>query len=82
MGLLRYLTQPVACFPQQPIYTRRVMNTQLHYYWTIAVLVVGGYNYQDQWLADAEVYDPSTNYWTVIPPIHSHGVQHTATLYE
>ena len=32
------------------------------------------------WLADAEIYDPSTNVWTVLPMLTSHGVEHTATL--
>jgi hypothetical protein len=41
---------------------------------------VGGYNYHQQWLTDAEVYNPTTNTWTIVPPVYSHGVQHTATL--
>jgi N-acetylneuraminic acid mutarotase len=44
------------------------------------VLVVGGANHQQQWLGDAEVYDPTTDVWTVVPMLTSHGVEHTATL--
>ena len=44
------------------------------------VLVVGGYNAQQGWLADAELYDPLLNTWTVVPPLYPHGVQHSATL--
>ncbi len=43
------------------------------------VLVIGGYALPWQWLEDAEVYDPATDTWTVIPP-SSHGVNHTATV--
>ena len=44
------------------------------------MLVVSGYNHLQQWLGDVEVYDPSTDVWTVVPMFTSHGVEHIATL--
>jgi N-acetylneuraminic acid mutarotase len=43
-------------------------------------LVTSGYNAYDQWLDDSEVYDPTTDEWTIIPMLTTHGVGHTATL--
>lgn len=44
------------------------------------VLVVGGYTLPQQWLSDAEIYDPTSNTWTVLPPLYKHGTIHTATV--
>lgn len=44
------------------------------------VLVIGGYNSTEQWLSDAEIYNPVTDTWVVVPPLYPHGVWHTATL--
>jgi WD40 repeat protein len=44
------------------------------------VLVVGGYNPIDQYIASAEIYDPVSGAWSLIQPLYNHGVGHTATL--
>jgi len=44
------------------------------------VLVAGGLTLENDPSASAEIYDPATNTWTVIPPLYSHGTSHTATL--
>ena len=44
------------------------------------MLIVGGYSLPQQWLSDAEVYDPVADTWMVVSPPHKHGVEHTATV--
>jgi Galactose oxidase, central domain/Kelch motif len=44
------------------------------------VLVVGGNNISQRWLASAEIYDPVSGLWTPTEPKEPHGIGHTATL--
>jgi len=44
------------------------------------VLVVGGYAQPWGWLDDAGMYDPVQDRWMVVPPLYSHGMNHTATV--
>jgi hypothetical protein len=44
------------------------------------VLVVGGFNATMQWLASAEIYDPTSGAWSLNQPLFNHGVGHTAVL--
>ena len=44
------------------------------------VLVAGGYNFTDGWLASAELYDPATGTWTATGSLANARSYHTATL--
>jgi WD40 repeat protein len=44
------------------------------------VLVVGGHNPSDPWIAGAEIYDPLSAAWSMSQPLFNHGIGHTATL--
>jgi WD40 repeat protein len=44
------------------------------------VLVVGGYNATEKWVASAEIYDPVSGAWSLNQPLYNHGTGHTATL--
>jgi WD40 repeat protein len=44
------------------------------------VLVVGGYNAIEKWVANAEIYDPISGSWSLNQPLYNHGIGHTATL--
>lgn len=44
------------------------------------VLVIGGYNPNQKWVASAEIYDPISGAWSLSEPLFNHGIGHTAIL--
>jgi hypothetical protein len=44
------------------------------------VLVVCGYRHPGNYLGTAEIYDPRTNAWTLVPPIYRHGMYYSMNL--